>query len=174
MSKAKYITSMAMLFALALVLSIMEAMLPPLPYLPPGFKLGLSNIATMYALFFMGKKQAFTIAVLKSVFVFFTRGATAGLLSLTGGVCSLLVMICLSVVLKRRISYLLLSVFGAVFHNMGQLVAVTFIMLNRYTLWYAPILIVAGVIMGCVTGSLLKVVMPALMKINIKNGDNDG
>jgi heptaprenyl diphosphate synthase len=172
MSKAKYVTSMAMLFALALVLSIMEGMLPPLPYLPPGFKLGLSNIATMYALFFMGKRQAFIIAVLKSAFVLFTRGATSGALSLSGGICSLAVMLVLSCVFKQKISYLLLSIFGAVFHNMGQLAAVTLIMLNRYTLWYAPVLIVAGVVMGCVTGSLLKVVMPALKKISIYKEEN--
>ena len=51
MSKTRKITTMAMLFALAMVLSYMEGMLPPMPYLPPGFKLGLSNIITLYTLF---------------------------------------------------------------------------------------------------------------------------
>jgi heptaprenyl diphosphate synthase len=155
-----------MLLVLALVLSVMEGMLPPMPYLPPGFKLGLSNIVTMYTLFFMGKKQAFTIAALKSLFVFFTRGTTSGLLSFSGGITALFVMILLSFIFKEKISYLLLSIFGAVFHNIGQLAVAALLMANVYALWYAPILIVAGVVMGSVTGTVLRVVMPALERVN--------
>jgi heptaprenyl diphosphate synthase len=155
-----------MLFAVAMVLSFMEGLLPPLPYLPPGFKLGLSNIATMYALFFMGKGRAFTIAVLKALFVFMVRGFTSGALSLAGGIASICVMVLLSALLKEKISYLLLSVFGAIFHNLGQLAALTLIMGNTYAVWYTPVLLVAGVIMGCVTGSILRVVMPAFNRIS--------
>lgn len=166
MTKAQSITNTAMLFSLALVLSILEGLLPPLPYLPPGFKLGLSNVAVMYALFFLKKKQAFTIAVLKSAFVFFTRGAVSGALSLSGGIASLAVMIALSAAFKDKISYLMLSVCGAVCHNFGQLAAITLLMLNTYALWYAPVLLVAGVIMGCVTGTVLKAVMPVFKRIS--------
>ncbi len=166
MTKAQSITNTAMLFALALVLSVLEGMLPPMPYLPPGFKLGLSNISTMYALFFLGKKQAFTIAILKSAFVFFTRGAMSGALSLSGGIVSLGIMIILSCVFKDKISYLMLSVCGAVCHNFGQLAMLTLIMFNTYALWYSPVLLVAGIIMGCVTGTVLKAVMPAFKRIS--------
>lgn len=166
MTKAQSITNTAMLFALALVLSVLEGMLPPMPYLPPGFKLGLSNIATMYALFFLGKKQSFTIAVLKSAFVFFTRGAMSGALSLSGGIVSLGVMIMLSCIFRDKISYLMLSVCGAVSHNFGQLAMLTLIMFNTYALWYSPVLLVAGIIMGCVTGTVLKAVMPAFKRIS--------
>lgn len=166
MSKVRNITNLAMLFAVAMVLSFMEGMLPPIPYLPPGFKLGLSNIATMYALFFMGKSKAFTIAVLKSGFVFIARGATSGILSLSGGVVSICVMLLLLAVFKEKISYLMLSICGAVFHNLGQLAVLTLLMLNLYALWYIPVLLVAGVIMGGVTGSVLKVVMPAFERIS--------
>ena len=46
----------------------------------------------MYALFFMGFPQALTLTVLKAFFVALTRGVTAGLLSLSGGLVSVLVM----------------------------------------------------------------------------------
>ena len=36
-----------LLAALALALSFLEGLLPPLPFLTPGAKLGLSNIFTM-------------------------------------------------------------------------------------------------------------------------------
>ena len=160
MSKTRNITTMAMLFALAMVLSFLESMLPPVPYLPPGFKLGLSNIITMYTLFFMGARQSFLIAVLKSGFVLITRGGVSGALSLAGGITSILVMLLLSFIFKDRISYLILSICGAICHNMGQLLVVTLIMLNTYALWYTPVLIIAGIIMGSVTGTLLKVIMP--------------
>ena len=165
MNKTRNITTMAMLFALAMVLSYLEGMLPPIPYLPPGFKLGLSNIITMYTLFFMGKRQALLIAVLKSAFVLITRGAVSGALSLAGGICSLLVMTGLILIFKDRISYLMLSILGAISHNMGQLLVVTLIMLNSYALWYTPLLIIAGIVMGSITGTLLKAVMPGLNSI---------
>ena len=66
----RQLTMMALLFAMAMVLSILESMIPALPMLPPGVKLGLSNIVTMYALFVLGPAQGYTIAVLKSFFVF--------------------------------------------------------------------------------------------------------
>lgn len=166
MSRARSITNMAMLFAVALVLSFLEGLLPPLPYLPPGFKLGLSNIATMYALFFMGRKNAFTIAVLKAGFVFMTRGATSGILSLSGGLVSVLIMSVLAAVCGKKISYLMLSISGAIFHNLGQLAVLTLLMLNTYALWYTPVLLIAGIVMGFVTGSVLKIVMPAFKRIS--------
>ncbi|MEG2672808.1 MAG: Gx transporter family protein, partial [Ruthenibacterium sp.] len=82
---------LGMLFALAMVLSFLEGSLVPLLGLPPGVKLGLANVVVMYALFFLGKADAGMLVVLKSAFSFFTRGASAGALSLAGGVLSLLV-----------------------------------------------------------------------------------
>ena len=166
MNKAHAITHTAMLFAVAVVLSFMEGLLPPLPYLPPGFKLGLSNIATMYALFFLDKGKAFAIAVLKAFFVFITRGVTSGILSLSGGIASLCVMLLAAALFGDKISYLMLSITGAIFHNLGQLAVLTLIMQSGYALWYTPVLLTAGVIMGSVTGTLLRIVMPAFDRIS--------
>lgn len=44
---------MGLMFALAMVLSYVESMIT-VPGLPPGVKLGLSNIVTMYCVFFLG------------------------------------------------------------------------------------------------------------------------
>ena len=68
---------MGLLFALAMALSFLESLLPALPMLPPGIRLGLSNIVTMYALFVLGPVSGYTIAVLKALFVLLTRGAVA-------------------------------------------------------------------------------------------------
>ena len=52
--KVKRLALMGLLFALAMALSFLESLLPALPMLPPGIRLGLSNIVTMYALFVLG------------------------------------------------------------------------------------------------------------------------
>ena len=67
-----------LLAALALALSFLEGLLPPLPFLPPGAKLGLSNIVTMYAAGTLGLPYAVFLALLKGGFALLTRGAVAG------------------------------------------------------------------------------------------------
>ena len=161
----KRLTRSAFLLALIMVLSFLESMLPPVVSFAPGIRLGLGNIVTMYALFTIDKKTAFLLNILKSVFVFITRGATAAALSLTGGILSLIVIIVLSMLLKERVSYLSLSILGAVFHNIGQLAAISVLMNNKAAFFYLPVLIVAGTVMGCITGTVLNVVMPGLDRI---------
>ena len=85
--KVKRLALMGLLFALAMALSFLESLLPALPMLPPGIRLGLSNIVTMYALFVLGPVSGYTIAVLKSLFVLLTRGAVAAAMSASGGIC---------------------------------------------------------------------------------------
>lgn len=66
----------ALLFSMAPILSFVEGQIPvPLPV--PGIQPGLLNIAVMYSLFFVRKRQALTPVILKSLFAFLTRGAAA-------------------------------------------------------------------------------------------------
>ncbi len=160
MSRTKYMTYMAMLLTLTIVLSIFESALPSFTAVP-GVKPGLANIVVMFTVFFIGKRYAIILNIAKSLFVLITRGAVAGILSLCGGMLSILVIILLLHIFKDRISYVLLSIGGAISHNIGQIIAVSF-MLNGYAYMYLPVLIVSGVVMGSVTGTLLKVLMPVL------------
>lgn len=163
--KVKSLVLTALLFALALVLSIVENSFPALLVSVPGVKFGLSNIAVMYALFFLRKRQAFMIAILKALFVTVTRGVIAGILSLSGGLISLVVMILLLLLFRDRISYFLISIAGSVFHNIGQLIAVAFIYTSIYTFAYFPVLLLTGLAAGAATATLLKLIIPALKKL---------
>jgi heptaprenyl diphosphate synthase len=154
-----------LLFAIAVVLAAIEGALPPVVAAAPGVKLGLSNVAVMYALFFLKKRQAFAIAILKSAFVFGTRGLIAGILSLSGGILSLAVMILLIAVFREKVSYLILSVSGAVFHNLGQFAAISALYRNLYLWGYFPVLLVSGVAAGVATAALLRRLLPALEKL---------
>ena len=91
-SKSGRVAFTALLAALALALSFLEGLLPPLPMMPPGAKLGLSNLATMYAAGSLGLPSALFLAVFTGVFALVTRGGMAGLMSLSGGVISTVVM----------------------------------------------------------------------------------
>ena len=166
-NKTKKLTTMAMIFALAIVLSFAESLIMPLFALPPGVKLGLSNIAVMYTLVYMGFGPAFELALLKGLFAFLTRGFTAGLLSGMGGVFSIAIMFVLQKIFKDKINYYTLSVFGALFHNVGQMVGASFIFGSAFTLYYLPVLAVSAVVMGVITGAVLTAVLPALAKIKM-------
>lgn len=164
-NKTKYVALTGMLFALAIVLSIVESAITPMLGLTPGVKIGLSNIVVMYALFFMGAKQATWLAVLKSLFVVLTRGVVAGMLSFSGGILSLLIMWLLHKLFKKHITYFILSVCGALSHNIGQLIAASFILSSKLALTYAPILIVSGLLMGWITSMSLGLLLPALERM---------
>ncbi len=163
--KVRQIAVLGMFFALALVLSFLEGLLPPIPLLPPGVKPGLSNIVTMYCLLYLGKGQAYLLAVLKSGFAFLTRGGTAGFLSLCGGLLAVTVMVVLMLPKKHMVSVFLLSVSGAVSHNMGQLAGSAVLIGGLAAFAYLPVLLLAGVAMGAVTGIILKTVLPALGRL---------
>lgn len=166
--KVKRLALMGLLFALAMALSFLESLLPALPMLPPGIRLGLSNIVTMYALFVLGPVSGYTIAILKALFVLLTRGAVAAAMSAAGGVFSVTIMLLLSLLSGIKEQYLLLSVFGGAAHNIGQLVMARFIINNQYVWYYFPVLLAAGLLMGAITGMALRVVLPYLNRLNLK------
>lgn len=174
MQNTKKLTFKAMLLTMIITLSIFEAMLPPIPFLPPGVKLGLANVVAMYSLFFIGKSTAYTLTFAKSVFVFATRGAAAGFLSISGGILSITSIVIIVALFKNNVSYIAISVLGAVFHNIGQIIACFFIFESGYIFYYLPFLIVSGIIMGCITGIVLKNVLPVLGKLNLILDNNRG
>ena len=162
--KPRHIALSGLLFALAMALSFIEGTLT-IPGLLPGMKLGLANIVVMYALFFMGPKQALVLDVLKALFVFLVSGFTAGLLSLCGGLLSLLVMWVLYYLLPVRPTWFILSVCGALAHNIGQLLGAGLILSSAISLYYAPVMLVLGLVMGALTSLTLRAILPALGRL---------
>jgi heptaprenyl diphosphate synthase len=90
-----------------------------------------------------------------------TRGFTAGLLSFSGGLCAIAVMILLMAIFKNKPSYYILSVAGGIFHNLGQMAVASLILQTALIVYYLPILIVGGIAAGTITATILKVIMPA-------------
>lgn len=165
LGKTKRMVLTGVFFGVAIILSIVESMIPPIPLPIPGVKFGLSNIAVMYVLFFLSKSQAFTIAILKSLFVLTTRGLIAGILSFTGGILSLSCILLILLIFGQDISYLVISIVGAVSHNIGQFIAITIIYKGLYLFAYIPVLLVSGVAAGIVTATLLRFIIPAFKRL---------
>ena len=164
--KTRHIALSGLLFALAMALSFIEGTLV-IPGLLPGMKLGLANIVVMYALFFMGARQALVLDVLKALFVFLVSGFTAGFLSLCGGLLSLVVMWVLYYLLPVRPTWFILSVCGALAHNVGQLLGAGVIISSSLSLYYAPVMLVLGLVMGALTSVTLRALLPALGPIDM-------
>ena len=162
--KTRHIALSGLWFALAMALSFIEGTLT-IPGLLPGMKLGLANIVVMYALFFMGARQALYLDLLKALFVFLVSGWTAGFLSLCGGLLSLLVMWVLYYKLPFRPTWFILSVCGALSHNIGQLLGAGLILSSAMSLYYAPVMLVLGLVMGALTSLTLRAILPALGRL---------
>ena len=163
--KIKNIATTAMLFAVAIVLSFIEGLFPTQI---PGVKLGLSNIVVMYSLFFLKKRYALAIVLLKGLFTFLLKGPVSSILSLSGGLLSITVIFVLITVSNKKITYLMSSVCGALAHNIGQFFVASIIL--RTPLWYyLPALLFAGIAAGIATSTLLRLTLPALSKLNINN-----
>lgn len=169
-TKAKKVALMGVLGALALALSAMEGLLMPnAAFLPPGAKPGLSNIVTMFAASCVSVTATFYVVLIKAFFALITRGATAFFMSLSGGLLSAIIMTLMLKLKKESISLIGVGIVSALFHNIGQLL-VSFIMTGTSAvLGYAPYLLLFGVITGFVTGSILKVVIPAIEKVMKRN-----
>ena len=157
------LTLTALLAALALVLSALEGMLPPLPGLPPGAKPGLSNLATMYAAGTLGLFPTLGIVLIKALFAGMTRGFTAMLMSAAGGLVSTTLTWLL--LKKRTHGTIGIGILGALSHNFAQLLTAMAIV-DTTMLAYLPWLCIFALCTGTLTGILLKLLWPLFQKIH--------
>lgn len=142
-----------MLICLALVLSYTERLIPLQAVIPlPGVKLGLANIVTLLALYLLGPKSAFTVLILRCILASaFGGGITGFLFSVTGGLLAMAVM-----TIARRIPGLSIygvSILGAAFHNIGQIIMAMLLMQSLYVAAYLPYLLGVAIITGFLTGA---------------------
>ena len=59
----------------------------------------------------------------------------------------------------------ILSVCGALAHNIGQLLGAGVIISSSLSFYYAPVMLVLGLVMGALTSITLKALLPALGKM---------
>ena len=148
--KTQKLTVMALTTAIALVLSFVESQIPAFVAVP-GVKMGLANIAIVYALYRLGWKEAAMISLIRVVLVSLLFGSAASFLySLAGAVLSLLGM----ALLKKtgKFTEIVVSVAGGVLHNIGQIAMASIILETDALRYYLPFLLVSGILAGVVIG----------------------
>lgn len=161
-TKAYKISFVGVFSALAVGLSFFESVLPAFAFMPPGAKVGLSNVAVMFATVFYGIPAGFFVAAVKSLFVFLTSGATAFFMSLSGGLLSTVIMFIFF--RYTKLGYIEIGIFSAIAHNLGQLLCALAVVGSKSVLGYVPVMAAASVAAGAATGAILSVVMPKLLK----------
>lgn len=165
-SKAKKAAFFGLLGALALVLSFFESrLMPDIPFMPPGAKPGLSNVVTMLTMSLSGLSGAMYITLLKGLFAFVTRGAFAGMMSLSGGIVSTALCFLLMRYGGEKLSFIGIAVPSAAAHNIGQLVCACVLSGTAAMFNYGKYLLIFSVITGVITGAALNIIMPRLRKI---------
>ena len=107
----------------------------------------------LYVLVTFGGKEAITIMILRTIIGSIFGGNIFGFLfSLAGGLLSNISMILLYNYFKDDISIPWLSIAGAIFHNIGQLLIASIVIGDFRMYIYLPVLMIAAVITGYFTG----------------------
>ncbi len=156
---ARRVAVCALLLALALVLSYIEALIPSAGI--PGVKFGLANIVIIVALYRLGAGYAYGINIARILLAgLMFNGFSAIFYSLAGGLAGLSVM-CL---LKKTgiFSVTGVSMAAGVAHNFAQVLAAALVIENIRLFAYFPVLIFSGTAAGIVTGILAALILKKL------------
>lgn len=155
----KKLVLIGVLAAVAMILSYIEALLPPIYSAVPGIKLGLANIAIIFALYSVDFKSAALISAIKVFLSALLFGSvTSFIYSFSGAVLSLVVM----ALMKKStlFSPVGVSVAGAVMHNVGQVFCAIIILgtaeIGYYLTFLSVSAVVSGVLVGLVSALLIK------------------
>lgn len=152
--KTRKLTLCALFSAVAVALNALEGLLPTAAFMPPGAKLGISNVVTMFMSLRIGIFEALATALIKSLFVLATRGFSAFVMSLSGGIVSTLACCFMLKYCKKIFGFVGVGIVGAFLHNCAQ-VLVCMIAAGKAVLSYIPFLAVASVVTGAFSGILL-------------------
>ncbi len=149
--KVKKLTFMALLLAIALTIFVIEAQIPPLVPIA-GVKLGLANVVTLAALVWLGRKEALAVLVLRIILgSVFAGQAVSFIYSMSGGLlCFIVMALCIRPLGRERLW--VVSVLGAIAHNVGQILAAMALTGTPAVAAYLPMLIISAVLTGAFTG----------------------
>lgn len=163
-NKTKKIALLGVLTTLALVLSYLETLLPPLSTVAPGIKIGLPNIVIIFLLYKFGVIEAVTISIIRVFIVALLFGNVMTLAySFAGAILSIALM---KLMMKIKLfSEVGVSVVGGISHNLGQILVAIFLFDTVQIGYYMIILSVTGTIAGVVIGIIASMLLKKLEKI---------
>ncbi|MBQ3664972.1 MAG: Gx transporter family protein [Lachnospiraceae bacterium] len=159
---SKKIAYLAMLIALAMIFSYVEALIP-INFGIPGVKLGIANIVILVGLYVLEPKDVLVISVIRIVLVGILFGNVMSITySLAGGLFSFLMMWLIKKI--KGFSIVGVSIAGGVSHNIGQLAVAILVIENIKLIAYIPVLLIAGAVTGLIIGILSVRIVPVMKK----------
>lgn len=162
MKNTKKLVFLAILLSQALVLHYIESFIP-IPIPAPGVKLGLANIITLITIVLFGFKPALILVGMRSFMGAVFGGVIASFFfSIGGGLFSLIAMYFLHHYYKDYFTYMGISIVGAIFHNIGQLLVASLLVTNFGIFVYLPILMLTAIITGYFIGLATKYILQLL------------
>ena len=155
---------LGVLTALALIFSYVESLIP-IHFAIPGMKLGLANVIVVIVLYKIGFKEAFLVSIIRVIVAGFLFGNLMSVLfSLAGSSFSLVMM---KLLYKRNMfSTIGISVIGAVFHNLGQIMVAMIVVESFSVMYYFAFLMISGVVTGVVIGIVANEMMKRVKVIS--------
>lgn len=157
--KVQKMALLGILTAGAIVIAILESFIPSIGI--PGVKLGLANIIILVTLYELGIWEAAAINLLRVLVTSLVRGTFLSmgfLMSLTGCVMSLGIMILFYLLLKW-FSIVGVSVIGAIFHVTGQILIAMLYLGTTYIVLYLPVIGISAIITGVFVGIIARIII---------------
>lgn len=150
-TRTKKVAYLGLMAALAMILSYVESLFPPLFTAVPGIKMGLPNIVIIFALYRFGLKEAGTVSFIRLITVAMLFGTPLTFAySLAGAVLSLALM-----ALFKKLdlfSTVGVSIIGGVMHNLGQILVAILVMETAEIGYYMIVLAITGTLSGAFIG----------------------
>ena len=153
---------LAMLIAIGILFQLIESFFPVV-MIVPGYKIGLANIVGLFALYAYGVKEMWIVALGRIFLSSLMQGSLFSIpfiLSISGGILALCSM---SVAEKSGLfSIYGVSVLGACFHNVGQVLAITWIYEQYFMQLFLPVLLALSIVSGLSIALLTQQVLKRL------------
>lgn len=156
--KTKKIALLGISLSLAMILSFVESLIPPLVAVP-GIKIGLANLVVVFLLYQAGVKYAVAVSLVRVILSSILFGNLQVLVfSFAGAILSLVGM---AIMKKTNLfSIISVSVCGGILHNIGQILVAMVWTSTPEVVYYLPVLLVsgtaAGVLIGIISGIVVK------------------
>lgn len=159
----KKLANLSIFLTMAVILGYIEAILP-FSIGVPGIKLGLVNYIVIILLYEYGLKDAFLVSILRILIISLIFGnISLAIYSLSGAICSILIMaICARINVFSMIGN---SILGGIVHNIAQLIVAMCLMDTDSLMYYAPFLILGGLIAGFLIGTLAHITRARISKV---------
>lgn len=150
-SRTRKITFLGIISAVALMLSYVEMLLPPIYAAVPGIKVGLPNIVVLFVLYRYSFREAAVVSFVRIMLSTLLFGNPVMLIySVSGAALSVVFMWAMKKI--NAFSEVGVSVVGGVMHNLGQILVAMFLLETAEIGYYMFVLAVSGTLAGIFIG----------------------